>query len=125
MSRETLQSNRFLKQLKGIIIKRLIQLFTKVAEEDDDKFKEIQESYGSIFKLGAVEDTKNREKLASLARFTTTQRNHTSFDQVLMSGVPAFCPSDSILQYIANKKKGQKQVYRSPHTLNSAVLISF
>lgn len=88
MSRETLQSNRFLKQLKGIIIKRLIQLFTKIAEEDEDKFKEIQETYGSIFKLGAVEDTKNREKLASLARFTTTQRNDTSFDQVCPLPLP-------------------------------------
>lgn len=93
VSRETLQSNRFLKQLKGIIIKRLIQLFTKIAEEDAEKFKEIQGTYGSIFKLGAVEDLKNREKLAALTRFTTTQRNETSFDEV------SFCifPSDRML----------------------------
>ena len=69
-----------MKQLKGIITKRLIQLFNKLAE-DPEKFKEVQETYGSVFKLGAVEDTKNREKLAALCRFTTTQRNHTSFDQ--------------------------------------------
>ena len=82
VSRETLQSNSFLRQLKGIIIKRLIQLFTKIFEEDPEKFREIEGVYGSIFKLGAVEDTKNRDKLAALTRFTTTQRNETTLDQV-------------------------------------------
>jgi heat shock protein 90kDa beta len=71
-----------LKQLKGIIIKRLIQVFTRIAEEDADKFQEIQNAYGSIFKLGAVEDLKNREKLGSLIRFATTHRNNVSFEDV-------------------------------------------
>lgn len=82
VSRETLQSNYFLRQLKGIIIKRLIQLFTKIFEEDPEKFREIEGVYGSIFKLGAVEDLKNRDKLAALTRFTTTHRNETTLDQV-------------------------------------------
>jgi len=81
VSRETLQSAGFMRQLKGIIIKRLIQLFNKLVE-DPEKFKEVQETYGPVFKLGAVEDAMNREKLAALCRFSTTQRNHTSFDQV-------------------------------------------
>ena len=82
VSRETLQSNRFLKQLKQMIIKRMIQLFTKISEEDPEKFEKIQEVYGSIIKLGAVEDSKNQAKLASLTRFSTNQRNKTSLDQV-------------------------------------------
>jgi heat shock protein 90kDa beta len=57
-------------------------MFTRIAEEDADKFQEIQNTYGSIFKLGAVEDLKSREKLGSLIRFTTTHRNNTSFDDV-------------------------------------------
>lgn len=82
VSRETLQSSRFLKQLKHIIVKRLLQLFTKLAEEDEEKFAQVQETYGSVLKLGAVEDTKHRDKLAALTRFTTNQRNNTSLDQV-------------------------------------------
>jgi len=83
VSRETLQSNKFLKQLKSIIVKRVIQLFSKISEGDDkEKIDQMQETFGSVLKLGAVEDTKNREKLASLARFTTNQRNNTSFDRV-------------------------------------------
>ncbi|KAJ7228675.1 Hsp90 protein-domain-containing protein [Mycena pura] len=94
VSREMLQSTRFLKQLKSIIVKRIIQLFTRIAEDDEDKFKKILEVYGSVFKLGAVEDVKNRDKLLNLARFSTNQRNYTSLDQ-----------------YVENKKKGQKQIF--------------
>ena len=86
VSRESLQSNRFLKQLKQIILKRILQLFTKISESDDqEKIDKMQKIYGSVLKLGAVEDTKNRDKLASLTRFATNQRNNTSFDQVSYS----------------------------------------
>lgn len=94
VSRETLQSSAFLKQIRGIVIRRLIQLFTKIAEEDDDKFAEIQKVYRTILKLGAAEDEKNRQKIASLVRFSTNQRNSTSLDD-----------------YIKNKKQGQKQIF--------------
>ena len=83
VSRESLQSNRFLKQLRQIILKRIILLFTKISEGDDqEKIDKMQKTYGSVLKLGAVEDTKNRDKLAGLTRYVSNQRNNTSFDQV-------------------------------------------
>ncbi|PPQ69873.1 hypothetical protein CVT24_003208 [Panaeolus cyanescens] len=95
VSRETLQSNKFLKQLKGIIVKRMIQLFSKITESDDkEKYNKMHEIYGSVLKLGAAEDIKNRDKLVSLIRYTTNQRNDTSLDQ-----------------YLENRKKGQKQIF--------------
>lgn len=86
VSRETLQQTRFLKQIKQIIVKRLVQLLTKLSEEDPEKFDKIQEVYGSVIKLGAVESSTNREKLAAIARFSTTQRNASSLDQVRQFG---------------------------------------
>ncbi|KAE9410486.1 HSP90-domain-containing protein [Gymnopus androsaceus JB14] len=97
VSRETLQSTAFLRQLRSIILKRIIQLFTKLSElqtEDQEKFEAFYKTYGGILKLGAVEDLKNREKLAAMVRFTTTQRNYTSLDQ-----------------YLENRKQGQKQIF--------------
>ena len=38
VSRETLQSNQFLRQLKSIILKRLIQLVSKIEEEEPERF---------------------------------------------------------------------------------------
>ncbi|KAF5370105.1 hypothetical protein D9758_001068 [Tetrapyrgos nigripes] len=94
VSRETLQSTRFLKQLKQIIIKHVIQLLSKFSEEDGEKFEQFVKTYNTVIKLGAVEDTKNREKLIGLARFNTNQRNFTTLDQ-----------------YLENRKQGQKQIF--------------
>lgn len=82
VSRETLQSNKFLKQLRNIIVRRLLQTLTRIQEEDKEKFDQLHKVYGNVIRLGAVEDTKSREKLATLLRFPTTQRNNTSLDDV-------------------------------------------
>lgn len=84
VSRETLQSSKFLRQVRQIILKRIIQLFGKLAEDDPEKFEQLQKVYGTVIKLGAVESPMNRDKLASLARFNTNQRNMTSLDQVCL-----------------------------------------
>ncbi|KAG1770099.1 Hsp90 protein-domain-containing protein [Suillus occidentalis] len=94
VSRETLQSSSFLKQIKQIILRRLIQLFSKIAEEDQDKYAEITKNYGQVLKLAASEDSKNRQKLAALVRFNTNQREVVSFDS-----------------YLENRKQGQKQIF--------------
>lgn len=94
VSRETLQSSSFLKQIKQIILRRLIQLFSKIAEEDQEKYAEITKNYGQVLKLAASEDSKNRQKLAALVRFNTNQREVVSFDS-----------------YLENRKQGQKQIF--------------
>ncbi|KAF7355281.1 Heat shock protein [Mycena sanguinolenta] len=112
VSRETLQSTRFLRQLKQIIIKRILQLFNRIAEDDEEKFKKISDVYNGVFKLGAVEDVKNRDKLTALTRFSTNQRNFTSLDQ-----------------YLENKKQGQKQIFylaemgKTPENLAQSVFV--
>ncbi|CAL1700961.1 unnamed protein product [Somion occarium] len=112
VSREMLQSNKFLKQLKSIITKRLVQALTRIQAEEPEKFNEISAIYNNVFKLGAVEDTKNRDKLATLVRFATNHRNSTSLDN-----------------YLENKKQGQKQIFyladmgKSPEILAKSVFI--
>jgi hypothetical protein len=82
VSRETLQNASFLRQIKQTILKRIIQSFTKLAEDEPDKFIEAHKVYGNVFKLGVVEDSKNKDKLIPLIRFATNQRNVTSLDEV-------------------------------------------
>lgn len=82
VSRETLQSSAFLKQIKNLIIRRLLQLFAKTAEEVPEKFHEISRIYNTVLKLGAADDNRNRERIAALTRYTTNQRNDTSLDDV-------------------------------------------
>ena len=58
VSRESLQSNKFVKQIKQIVIKRLIQLLNQISEKDPEKYQEINKIYRNALKLGAVEDEK-------------------------------------------------------------------
>ncbi|KZS97784.1 heat shock protein Hsp90 [Sistotremastrum niveocremeum HHB9708] len=94
VSRETLQSTRFLKTLRSFVIKHLIKLMTRIAQDDPDKYVEIIKVYGNAIKLGAVESTKERNRLAVLARWPTNLRNFTSLDE-----------------YYVNRRQGQKQVF--------------
>ena len=71
-------------------MKRIIQSFAKLAEDEPDKFIEAQKVYGNVFKLGAVEDSKNKDKLIPLIRFATNQRNVTSLDEVGFCHVYAY-----------------------------------
>ena len=86
VSRETLQSSKFMKQMKSIILRHLLILFNKLVTEDEEKWALVTKNYGMIFKFGAVEDTKNRDRLVNLVRFETTQRQNITLDQV--SGIP-------------------------------------
>lgn len=83
VSRETLQNTKFLKTLKQVILKRLLQLISKLEHEESEKFEQLQKTYGAVLKLGAVEDKKNRDKLVPLCRFATNQRNSTSLNEVI------------------------------------------
>jgi heat shock protein beta len=86
VSRETLQSTKFLKQIKQILLRRLIQMFERISKEDPAKFDEISKVFGGAIKLGAIEDRRNQAKLVPLVRWPTNQRNFTSLDDVSRSG---------------------------------------
>ena len=94
VSREMLQSSRFLRQIKQILTRRLIQLLQRIAEESPEKYEEIWSALGAVIKMGALEAPKEQQKLASLSRFPSNQRSFTSLDE-----------------YVKNRKKGQTQIF--------------
>jgi heat shock protein beta len=51
-------------------------------EDEPERFPEVHKVYANVFKLGALEDSKNSDKLVPLVRFATNQRNSTSMDEV-------------------------------------------
>lgn len=104
VSRETLQSNKFLKQLKSIITRHLVQTLTRIQNDDAEKFGLVKTVYNNVFKLGAVEDTKNREKLSALVRFPTNQRNLTSLNEV-MSNYSMFVIHGLTLELVPRKQE--------------------
>jgi heat shock protein beta len=69
VSRETLQQNKLLKVIKKKIVRKILDLIKKLNEQDYELF---WKEYGTNIKLGVIEDTANRNRLANLLRFSSS-----------------------------------------------------
>merc|ERR1711976_630609 len=92
---ETLQQNRILKVIKKNVVKKCLEMFAEIAENQED-YKKFYEQFSKNLKLGIHEDTTNRKKIADLLRFHTSKSGE---DQI------------SLKDYIQRMKEGQKDIY--------------
>ena len=72
ISRETLQQNRILKVIKKNVVKKCLEMFAEIAENQED-YKKFYEQFSKNMKLGIHEDQGSRMKVAELLRFSTSK----------------------------------------------------
>jgi molecular chaperone HtpG len=93
VSREILQQDRLVMNIRKNLIKKVLDLLTKM---DDDNYLKFYDEFGAVIKEGIYTDHGRKEKLAALARFKTTK----SEDKWI-----------SLDDYIKNMPEGQEEIY--------------
>ncbi|KAL8577365.1 hypothetical protein ACOMHN_038269 [Nucella lapillus] len=66
VSRETLQQNKLLKVIKKKLVRKTLDMIKKIGKEE---YRNFWKEYGTNIKLGVMEDTSNRTRLAKLLKF--------------------------------------------------------
>ena len=72
VSREILQQNRILANIRSASVKKLLGEFKKLAETDKEKFKIFVEQYNRVLKEGLYNDFAHKEDLLAVIRFKST-----------------------------------------------------
>ncbi|WP_029584981.1 molecular chaperone HtpG [Bradyrhizobium sp. URHD0069] len=94
ISREMLQNNPQLAQIRKAVTSRVVGELESLAEKEPESFAGIWDAFGPVIKEGIYEDFERREKLLALSRFTTTTGEKRT-----------------LKQYIADLKPNQTEIY--------------
>ena len=98
VSREILQKDPIIDSMKSALTKRVLDMLEKLAKNEPEQYKGFWKNFGQVMKEGPAEDFANKEKIAGLLRFASTQGDEG--EQVV-----------SLAEYLARAKDGQDKIY--------------
>ena len=94
VSREILQETRDMEMIRGGCVKKVLDLLDDLAENRKDDYATFWGHFGQVLKEGVGEDANNKERIAGLLRFQSTQGE-----------------SVSLADYIGRMKDGQDTIW--------------
>jgi len=98
VSREILQDSRVTQSLRGALTKRVLQMLDKLAKDDSEKYQTFWKEFGLVLKEGPAEDHANKETIAKLLRFASTQSEGAA-------------QTVSLEDYVSRMVEGQEKIY--------------
>ena len=97
VSREILQQNNKLPQIKKQVVKKILNSLQNLANTDSEKYLQFYKVFGAVLKEGFHFDFEQHETLAELVRFRSTSTGKESWV--------------SFKEYVERKAEGQKDIY--------------
>ncbi len=98
ISREILQQSTQVDSLRSAVTKRVLDMLSKLAKSDEEKYQSFWDVFGNVLKEGPGEDFANREKIAELMRFASTHTDESVQNVALK-------------QYVERMQDGQDAIY--------------
>ena len=98
ISRESLQDNTIFRKIQKVLTKRVLSYLASMAKEDEEKYLEFYRQFGSCLREGIGTDFENRDAIAKLLRFPSS--NGTSENELV-----------SLEAYLERADDSQKQIY--------------
>ena len=102
VSREILQESRDIETIRGGCVKKVLGLLESLADSDDaaekEKYATFWKEFGRVLKEGTGEDLANKDRIAKLLRFASTNLDTT--EEVV-----------SLADYVVRMKEGQEKIY--------------
>jgi len=77
VSREILQSNRAVDSMRKASVKKILGLLDKMAKNKKEDYQKFWTEFGQVMKEGPGEDMANKEQIAKLLRFSSTESDST------------------------------------------------
>ena len=113
VSREILQDSKGVEAIRSGTVKKILSSLEGMAKKKPDDYEKFWGEFGRVLKEGPAEDFTNREKIAGLLRFSTTNddsdKQSASFDDYVSRMKPE---QESIYYIIADSFMAAKN---SPH----------
>lgn len=98
VSREILQKDPVVDSMRSALTKRSLDMLSKLRSKEKEKYDEFWNEFGQVLKEGPGEDFSNKEKIAKLFQFTTTETASEAQDQGLE-------------EYVTRMQEGQDKIY--------------
>jgi len=113
VSREILQKDPAIDSMKSALTKRTLDMLGKLSKKEPEQYATFWKAFGSVLKEGPAEDFANREKVASLLRFASTQQNDDSEVVGLDTYIERMVEGQDKIYYLTGER--YNQVKSSPH----------
>jgi len=112
VSREILQKDPAIDSMRSALTKRSLDMIEKLAD-DEEKYQAFWDEFGQVLKEGPAEDFGNREKVAGLLRFATTESGSKTQNQSLKAYIGRMKPEQDKVYYVA--AENYHMAANSPH----------